>query len=186
MIQTVRAPLVFSQLQKLGQAPHIPVGYRISAPKLQRWLQVLAEHGVPPEIAYPHLDTLINSRYQRKVRAMVASYLFEGDGPLSGQHRCIDANLGLSPEQAMSLNLPSRINDAVHLDAMLHEIERRLQYLRQQLDARIERSRTQNSVFMDQVKVAQFRLSPSMSKSVMAAVRARKRSSPSPRLQSTA
>lgn len=165
----IRAPLVLTQLQKLGQAPHIPEGYQLSEQDFQRCLQTLSEHGVPPEIAHPGIDTLINSRYQRKIRGILASYLFEGDGPLSGDHPCKDEFLGLSPER--NLRLPSRINDGIHLAELLDLVAGRLHSLRQCMSERIDRSCRQSDVFKDQTAAANFRLPQSMRASIAAAAR---------------
>lgn len=168
MYQT-RAPLVLTQLQKLGQATHIPQGYQLSEQELQQCLHTLAKHGVPPDVAYPSIDTLVNSRYQRKIRGILASYLFEGDGPLSGDQPCKDEFLGLTPER--NLRLPARISDGIHLDEMLHLIARRLEDLRQCLSERIDRSCSQSAVFKDQTAAANFRLPQSMRQSIAIATR---------------
>jgi hypothetical protein len=175
MTSPVRAPLVFSQLHKLGLAQPIPAGYVVGVQELQRLRQVLADHGVPPDIAIPSPDTLINSRYRRKVRGIVASYLFVGDGPLASEQPCIDAGLGLSTEQ--HLRLPSRISDAVHLDAMLQGVHARLSELRRLLGERIERSRSESGVFLDQTALGLFRMPSDMRQHVANAARQLRRNS---------
>ncbi len=168
----VRAPLLFTQLQRLGLEYPVPKGYMVGVPEQQQLLQVLADQGIPVEIAAPALEALINSRYQRKVRGIVASYLFEGDGPISGEHPCRDVGLGLS--QDGPVRLPSRICDAVHLEQLLLLIDARLTLLRRSLIDRIERSRKEPDLFQDQIGPGSFRMPSEMRLQIQASLRNRR------------